>query len=113
MSVKHVKEYYEQVYQEYKQMVDELKDFEIEAQNGMFEPERLEQIKEDIRPLMDNYERWSYMIFLLNQPNKKEKIKKYQKQNEKLLSQYKKENSIESTLQENKQVIEKLKEQHK
>ncbi|WP_300924609.1 hypothetical protein [uncultured Clostridium sp.] len=109
MSVRHIKNYYEQVSSQYKEMLAELKDFEQLAEDKMFPPERLEQIKQTITPLKDNYERWSYMMFLLNQPNRNQKVKKYQKQNEKLLKMFDKKNSIEGTLEENNNVLNTLK----
>lgn len=108
MSVKHVKKYYEEICNQYLEMRSELKDFEKECENGLFEPERLDIIKETVQPLMDNYERVSYIMFLLNKPNKEKKIKKYEQQNKKLLNNYKKSNSLEAVKEENKQVIENL-----
>ena len=66
MAYKHIKEYYDKICEQYLEMKDEIRDFEIEAQNNIMEPERLDMIKEQIKPLMDNYERWSYMMYLLN-----------------------------------------------
>lgn len=56
MAVKHVREYYNQVESQYNEMVKEIKDFEKEAEQGLIEPERLDQIKESIKPLMNNYQ---------------------------------------------------------
>lgn len=109
MSVKDFKKYYNEICDQYLEMKSELKDFEQECAKGLFEPERLDTIKETIRPLMDNYERVSYIMFLLNQPTRKEKIKKYEQQNKKLLSNLKQSNSLEAVKEENKQVIEDLK----
>lgn len=80
MSVKHVKKYYQQVCDQYSQMIEELKDFEKEAEEGLFPPEKIDQIKLSIEPLKINYERWSYMMYLLNLPNKSVKKKKYERQ---------------------------------
>ena len=83
MAYKHIKEYYDKICEQYLEMKDEIRDFEIEAQNNIMEPERLDMIKEQIKPLMDNYERWSYMMYLLNLPVKKSKQKSYQERNKK------------------------------
>ena len=56
MAVKDVREYYNQVESQYNEMVKEIKDFEKEAEQGLIEPERLDQIKESIKPLMNNYQ---------------------------------------------------------
>lgn len=108
MAYKHIKEYYNKICEQYLEMKDEIRDFEIEAQNNIMEPERLDMIKEQIKPLMDNYERWSYMMYLLNLPVKKSKQKSYQERNKKFINNLNKNNSLQSVLEENKQVINKM-----
>ena len=108
MAYKHIKEYYDKICEQYLEMKDEIRDFEIEAQNNIMEPERLDMIKEQIKPLMDNYERWSYMMYLLNLPVKKSKQKSYQERNKKFINKLNKNNSLQSILEENKQVINKM-----
>lgn len=101
MSVKHVEEYYNQICRQYQEMLDDIKDLEKECTEGIVEPERIDRLKEQIAPIKNNYERWSYMMFLLHQPNRKSKVKRYQKQNEKLLRSLSKDNSLNSILEEN------------
>lgn len=108
MAVKHVKEYVDQVSNQYQEMLSELKDFEKLAEENMFSPERLDQIKETIKPLKDNYERWSYMMYLLNLPNRKSRQPKYHKQNKKLLKNFNENNSVESTVLENSNTLNNL-----
>lgn len=113
MSVKHVKEYFNQVADQYSEMLNELRDFEKEAEQGLIEPERLDIIKQNIQPLVNNYQTLSWIMFLLNQPNKKEKIKKYERQNKALLKTLNKEFSQEGVINTNQQVIDGLKQQIK
>ena len=101
MSVKHVNEYYNQICEQYQEMISDIKDLERECEKGIVEPERVERLKEQVAPIKQNFERWSYMMYLLHQPNKKEKIKKYQRQNANLLSNMSKSNSLEAVLDEN------------
>ena len=105
MSVKHIRDYYNQICNQREELIQELKDFEVEAQNGMIEPERLDKIRESIQPLMDNYERISFIMYLLNRPNKKEKNKKYDKQCSKSLKKLSKANSTDASIEENKNVL--------
>ena len=109
MSVKHVKEYFDQVANQYSEMLNELRDFEKEAQEGLIEPERLDKIKENMQPLINNYQTLSWIMFLLNQPNKKEKVKKYERQNKTLLNTLKKEFSREGVINTNEEVLSRLK----
>ena len=47
MSIKHVKEYYDSVYQDYHEMVQTLKDMEEECNKGLVAPEKVEQLKKE------------------------------------------------------------------
>ena len=73
MSRKHVEDYFNQVCEDYHEMVQTLKDMEDECNNGLVPPERVEQLKNMLEPIKTNYARISYIMFLLNMPNKKEK----------------------------------------
>ena len=108
MSVKHIKSYYEQICDQYKEMIENLHSIEQEAEVGLIEPERVERLKDQIDPIKKNYERWSYMMFLLNQPNRKNKRRAYQKQNQKLLNLLSASNSPESVLEENRTALENI-----
>ena len=104
MAKRHVIDYYNKVADQFSQLLLELKSFEEEANKGLFPPERLDEIKKIIQPLKSNYETLSYIIFLLNMPNRKSKESKYRKQ-------IKLHNVIsdKQVLDQNAQVINKLK----
>ena len=106
MSVKHIKAYYGKIAQDYISMKEELKDMENELNDGMVSPEMVEQMKKTIEPLHQNYMRWSYVMFLLNQPNKKSKEAKYKKQNEELIKKFA---NTKDEHQENEEAINKIK----
>ena len=109
MSVKDVKEYYNQVCDQYHDMLNEIRDFEEEAKKGLIEPERLDQIKETITPLMNNYQTLSYIMFLLNKPVRKSKYKRYEERNKKFLQSIEEKNSKKGVLDTNNQTIDRLK----
>lgn len=108
MALKHIKEYYEQVCSDYREAIDTIRDFEKEVQEGIIEPERVESLKANLQPLLTNYEQISYIIFLLNKPNKDSKGQKYLSQNKKALAKIKEENRAETLLLKNKEVLERL-----
>lgn len=108
MSVKAVRKYYDQICEQYCDMLENIRDFELEAQKGLIEPERVERLKEQIAPIKQNYERWSYMMFLLNQPARKSKHRRYADQNRKLLRSLDKANSIEATIAENEAAMKHI-----
>lgn len=109
MSVKDVKIYYDQITAQYKEMVQDLTDLAQEAQEGLVEPERVDRLQQIVAPLKENYERWSYMMFLLHQPTRKEKKKKFEQQNKKLLRSLSAENSIRAVIEENNITLQELK----
>lgn len=105
MALKDIRKYYEQVCAQYKEMIENIKDLEKEAAEGLVEPERIDRLAEQIAPLKNNYERWTYMMFLLNQPARKSKVPKYRKMISKKMKELSVSNSIESTIAENNDVL--------
>lgn len=105
MSVKHVKEYYKKICEQYDEMLDNIHALEEGAAVGLVEPERIERLESQIAPIKQNYERWAYMMFLLNQPNKKDKIKKYRQQNQNMLQNVSQQNSLDSVVKENEEAL--------
>lgn len=108
MSVKAVRNYYDQICEQYSEMLENLRDLEAEMSTGLVEPERITRLEEQIKPLKDNYERWSYMMFLLNQPERKSKHKDYERRNKKLLKSLDESNSLKSVVQENQKIIDNI-----
>lgn len=108
MAVKDIKNYFNEVCNQYHEMLEEIRDFEKEAEQGLIEPERLDKIKDSIKPLVNNYQTLSYIMFLLNKPSRKEKHKRYEQQNKKLLSKIEKEFTKDGIIEENSKVIKNL-----
>ena len=105
MSVKAVKKYYDQICDQYHEMLENIHDLEEEAAKGMVEPERIDRLKDQIAPIKQNYERWSYMMFLLNQPARKEKQPGYANRNKKFLNNLSESNSLKAVLKENEEAL--------
>ena len=108
MSIKAVKKAYKQICEQYHEMVQDIKDFEKEAAEGLVEPERVDRLKDQIAPIKQNYERWAYIMYLLNQPNRKSKHKNYEKRNLKFLKSLDKNNSIDATFAENEKAMKEI-----
>ena len=108
MAVKHIKEYYEQVCNQYIQMNEELRDFQKEVENGLVEPERIENLKKMIEPLKNNYMTLSWIMYLLNQPNRDSKERAYQKRNKKFIESLDKNFDKESIMKQNDEVIKNI-----
>ena len=108
MSKRHVDEYFNTIANQYQEMLDALKDMEEECENNLLDPDRLEQMKNMIKPLKENYMRISYIMFLLNKPDKEEKSKEYEERNKKLLSKISDENKLEAIQEENQKIIDQI-----
>ena len=108
MSVKAVKKYYDQICDQYKEMMDNIRELEADAENNLVEPERIERLKEQVAPIKENYERISYIMFLLNQPTRKSKQPRYKEANKKFLSTLNPKNSTESVLKETEDFVKKV-----
>ena len=106
MSVKDVREYYDKISDDYRELVLTLKELEEEYNNNLVSPEALENLKRQIEPIKTNFRTISYIIYLLNQPTKKKKQTRYRNQNKALL-----ENSrtLKEVREENKNVIKDIK----
>jgi len=85
MSIKHVKEYYNKINDDFDEMIETLHEMEQAATEGIVSPERLDSIKQMVEPMKLNKARWDYMMFLLNLPNKKAKKDYYIKHNGKIV----------------------------
>lgn len=82
MAKRDVVKYYLEQQALYFEMIDNLKDVEEAYKSGRLEEDMFNRMKVEVETIKDNYNRWSFMLFLLNEPNRKEKKAKYLKQNE-------------------------------
>ena len=110
MSVKAVEAEFQKVYEQYHEMLQDIKDMEQDALQGITPLDLVERLQEQIKPIKDNFEWWSYVMYLLHQPQKKEKHAAYQKRNKKMLSQLQKKNAPQARLQEGRKALDELKE---
>lgn len=106
MSKKQFEKYLDEVSAQYHEMNEDLRDMEKLVADNMMPPEFLDKLKIMIAPVKDNWLKLNYVKFLLDMPNKKEKVSKYKNQNKKIL-----ENAItkEEVLKQNKAILESLK----
>lgn len=109
MAVRHIKEYYNKVSDQYLEMVENLKDFQKEAEEGLVSPEQLENIEAMIEPLKNNYMTLSWIMYLLKLPNKEERKKSYNKKNEKFLKTFDMDFSEQGVLDSDNKILDKMK----
>ena len=84
MSLKHFKKFYKQQESNYYRMLATSKEFDKLVKEGKADPEQVEQAHLIIANLETNYKRLSYVLYLLNLPNRKEKEIKYRIKNKKI-----------------------------
>ena len=84
MAKKDVDIYFRQICEDYHELIETLHEMEEEVNKGMLDPDKLEQLKKTIEPMKINWQRISYIMFLLNKPTRKQKVNKYEKQNIKM-----------------------------
>jgi len=102
MARSHVVKYYLEVEYQYLEMLDTLKELKELLKEGKVSDETYIQEEANVSKLKENYERIAYIMFLLNQPQRKSK-----KLNSEALSWYKelKNHSKEAIIDENKDVL--------
>lgn len=83
MAKKDVLNYYLNVQSQYIEMLTNVKDLNDALKAGIIEQDdpRIEQLNMETDLIKSNYERIAYILFLLNQPARKEKKKIEHKQN--------------------------------
>ena len=106
MAKKHIIDYYNQICEDYHEMIETLKDMEKECEQGIISPDRVDQLKRMIEPIKINYNRISYIMFLLNMPQRDKKKAKYIKQNKISIPE---EDTLDGVREENKQALIKAK----
>lgn len=110
MARKHVEEYYMRMASDYTEMKKVLSEMEkISKDNASNALNNIDKIREQVKLLESNYKRLSYIMFLLNQPNKEKKKKRYYQREKKKLNNILEKDRKEGVIAENSAIIEDLK----
>ena len=109
MAVKHVKEYYNKIADQYVEMLDNLKEMQKAYELGQVSQEQFENLKKIVEPLKSNYERISWIMYLLAIPQRDKKVKKWKKQDYMRVSEIPEENSLDATFDENSKALSEMK----
>ena len=109
MSVKDVKDYYYRMQAQYLEMKSDLADFEQALENDFITEDELNAVKENVAQLEANYERLSFIMYLLEMPNRSVKKDKYKIKNKKLVDALAANNAmVEQVETENKSALDTL-----
>ncbi len=110
MSVKHVQEYFVKVTNDYHMMNKALEEMEKSIADSDLEvaKQNLPMIKQQVAQLKENYMRISYIMFLLNMPNRKEKQARYVKREHKKIDAIPKEHQLIGVLREDRAILDSI-----
>ena len=110
MAVKHVKEYYLKVANDYHMMNQTLEELEkcITNDNAKIATQNIDVIRQQVAQLKENYLRIAYIMFLLDMPNRPEKQQRYAKREIKKLNAIPDEHKMLGVLRENKRILNNL-----
>ena len=114
MALRDIKEYYYKVQAQYLEMKANLADFDEALKAGYITEDQLADVKADIYKVEENYNRLTYILFLLEQPNRKSKVPSFNRRNAKLNQHFQEVNAnMDAVLLENKSVLGHLREELK
>ena len=107
MAVRDVKEYYFKMLAQYLEMKNDLADFEEALKNGFITEDQMQAAVEEVNDLQLNYDRLTYIMYLLELPNRKSKHARHNKANKKVLDALKdRKADLESVDIENKSALD-------
>ena len=107
MAVNDVKEYYFKLIAQKAELEADLADFEEALKNGFITEEQMQAAKDELIPYQINLDRLTYIMYLLELPNRKTKKAKFAKQNKKILNELEKRKADEqSVIAENKSALD-------
>jgi hypothetical protein len=85
MAIRDVKEYYFKMLGQYTEMKADIADFEQALKDGFITEEQLQAAIDEVYKVQQNYDRLTYIMYLLSLPNRKSKQPRYNKINKKLV----------------------------
>ena len=88
MALRDVKDYYFKMLSQYMEMKADLADFEQALKDGFITEEQMQNAFDEVNKVQQNYERLSYIMYLLSLPNRKSKQKKYNTMNSALVAEF-------------------------
>ena len=108
MAKKDLEQYYATLCSQRNQVIEDIKEFEKECENNLVDPERVEQFKENMKPIISNWERVSFLMHLLNKPTKKKSEKAYNNTHSKFLKTLNVGNAPKAVIEENNRALKEL-----
>lgn len=108
MARKDFDDYYNKVCKQFHSLKVVFDDLSKEVAEGMVEPERRKQLEATIEPIKNSYQTLSYIKYLLDKPNRKEKEARYKRMNKKLL-EISEGHTQQEVLKQNQYILDNIK----
>ena len=109
MAAKDVKDFYLKTSAQYLEMKETLAEFEKEFKEGHITEDKLDNVKDLVNSMEQNYDRLSYIMYLFELPTRPEKKVKAQKANQKLEEYFKSKKADKDSISaENKSALDNL-----
>lgn len=107
MALRHVKEYYKQVEDQYFRMLKKTKEFDEALKEGLFDQEKYNQALSMTSKIEENYKRIAFTMFLWSKPNKKSKKHRFESQNKHKIEKFA-GNTDADVINENEDILKKF-----
>lgn len=109
MALKHVKQYYYTMLNQYMEAKADMKDFEQAFKDGHITEDKLEFIKEDLAKIEQNVDRLQYIFYLFELPNNDKKELSFKNANKDLFKALEEKHALEAdVVDENTSVLDHL-----
>jgi len=114
MALKHVKQYYYTMLNQFMEAKADLEDFEQALKDGHITEDKLEAVKEDTALMEENLGRLQYIMYLWELPGDDKKEPSFKKANQKLFKALEEKGVLEANVvDENKSVLDHLRQELK
>lgn len=114
MAVKDVKEYYFKMFAQYLEMKNDLADFEQALKDGFITEDQMQAAIEEVVAVQQNYDRLTYIMYLLELPNRKSKQSKYHRANKKVYNELSSRKATDTDIElENKSALDNFRKELK
>ena len=114
MAIRDVKDYYFKMLSQYMEMKADLPDFEQALKDGFITEEQMQAAFDEVDRVQQNYERLSYIMYLLNLPNREAKRKRPTNTDIALAAEFKKRKAdVEAVSIENRDALKAFKDEMK
>lgn len=110
MALKDVRDYYYSMLAQYLEEKQNLEDFAEGLKEGFITEEQMQEAVEIVEKLEENYHRLTYIMYLINMPNRPSKKTGYTNQHQAILNEFKRLGAdTDSVVSENEDMLKHFK----